>query len=99
MKRIIDIDEDLFNELLQGTASNRQNDKILKCVKNGKPLQDEEFFNYNSPNVLKSELEKIKEEVNKITAPDDFCIKEGILVCRSIVDDIIDNHIKELKEK
>ena len=103
MKRIIDIDEDLFNELLQGTASNRQNDKILKCVKNGKPLQEEEFFNYNSPNVLKSELEKIKEEINKksVGIVESYRAKlfNDLVIDCDELNEIIDNHIKELKEK
>ena len=38
MKLIIDIPEDLYKENIRGTVSDRQCEKILKCVKNGTPL-------------------------------------------------------------
>ena len=39
MKIIIDIPEDLYKEKIKGTASDRQSEKILECVKNGTPLE------------------------------------------------------------
>lgn len=39
MKLIIEIPEDLYKEKIKGTASDRQNEKILECVKNSTPLE------------------------------------------------------------
>ena len=41
MKLIIDIPEDLYKEEIRGTASDRQCEKILKCVKKGIPIPKE----------------------------------------------------------
>ena len=84
MKLIIDIDEDLFNELLQGTASNRQNDKILKCVKNATPLQ--------------AELEEIKAKIIACTCQEDGEESDNYNKGIDISTQILDNHIKKLKE-
>lgn len=47
---------------------------------------------------VEKELESLKAEIDDRKAiQDDFCIKEGMLVFKSIVDEIIDNRIKELK--
>ena len=40
MKLIIEIPEDLYKENIRGTASDRQREKIIKCVKNGIPLEE-----------------------------------------------------------
>lgn len=50
IKLIIDMSEDLYKGKIRGTTSNRQDRKILECVKNGTPLEDE--------------LEKIKAEID-----------------------------------
>lgn len=41
MKLVIDMPEDLYKEKIRGTTSNRQDRKILECVKNGTPLEEE----------------------------------------------------------
>ena len=83
MKLIIDIDEDLFNELLQGTTSNRQNDKILKCVKNATPLQ--------------AELEEIKAEIKKLTIiPYGTMYGTEKTINRDCTLQILDKRIKEI---
>lgn len=44
MKLVIDIPEDLYKEKIRGTTSNRQDRKILECVKNGTPLEEEGYI-------------------------------------------------------
>lgn len=93
MKLIIDIPEDLYKEKIKGTASDRQNEKILECVKNATPLEEE--------------FKKIKAKIyrhHNITCnlKCATCFLEYNCELRRKIDlfedlAIIDNHIKELK--
>ena len=44
VKLIIELDEDLYKEKIRGTTSSRQDRKILECVKNGTPLEEEGYI-------------------------------------------------------
>ena len=81
---------------------NREDMKVIveeiyrasKGYSDGKSLQEEEFFNYNSPNVLKSELEKIKAEIMSIgNWKEHYEMPIAYLSCLTIVE----HHISELK--
>jgi len=85
MKYIIDIDEDLFNELLQGTASNKQNDKILKCVKKAELLQEE--------------LEEIKKEIFDLPTFPFVYNREAECIVKSHIAFLMDRKIKDLNNE